>query len=87
MVTGSKEPHEGENTMQAQASILTSSYAGTLLEPAARETEALAGQMDSESAFDAGAPRCARGFLFAIGLEAAAALCIYGIWLVCHVIA
>jgi hypothetical protein len=57
------------------------------LEPAVRETEAFAEQMDSEFALDAGAPRCARGFLYAIGLEAAAALCIYGIWLVCHVIA
>ena len=52
-----------------------------------RETEAFAEQMDSEFALDAGAPRCARGFLYAICLEAAAALCIYGIWLVCHVIA
>ena len=73
--------------MNVQASILTSAYPGPLLEPAVRETEAFAEQMDSEFALDAGAPRCARGFLYAIGLEAAAALCIYGIWLVCHVIA
>ena len=67
--------------------MLTNSYAGPLVAPAALETEALAKQMDSQSEFKANTPRCARGFLYAIGLEAAAALCIYGIWQVWHIIA
>jgi len=72
--------------MHATASMVTGAYAGPGLAPSGCEAPAFPKESDCQSESGAQDGSCIKGFIVALGLEAATALCICGIWQVWHLI-
>ena len=68
------------------ASALADTYAAPLWAPSDGEADAFYEEADGLYVSRADSFRCAKGLMVALGLEAAAALCFYGLWHLWHIL-
>ncbi len=68
-----------------KASLLTDSTTIPVPAPSLREAPAFFDTEEFQSESSAGGINCAKGYLMAIGVEAVAALCLFGIWQAWHI--
>jgi hypothetical protein len=68
------------------ASALANSYAGPLWAPSDGRASTFREEADGLYVSRADSFRCAKGLMVALGMEAAAALCFYGLWHLWHIL-
>jgi hypothetical protein len=72
--------------VEFRSSMRTDPYVGVMPSSTVREALRPARETQSRSESKSEGIRCVRGSLFALGLEAATALCVYGIWEAWHIL-
>jgi hypothetical protein len=74
------------DVIEFSSSTCTDAFVRAMPAPSVSEGRRLAGEAESRSGTKSEGIRCARGFLIALGFEAAMVFCVYGIWHVWHIV-
>jgi len=72
--------------IEFRSSMCTDAFVRGMPAPGILEGRRLARETGSRSASNSEGIRCVRGSLLALALEAAMALCVYGIWEIWHIL-